>query len=349
MDEKYFQDLKESFFNLFQKVKTKEEIEALRVSFLGKKGSITEALQKLAVLSLEEKKVLGSKIHALKQEVTYALSEKLKEFSDSLKNQKLQNESIDITLQGVPFHKGVLHPISKTLQRMYSIFTALGFKTVFGSEIESEYYNFDALNMGTYHPARTQADTFFINKEKQFILRTQTSGIQIRTMEKEKLPLAIISPGVCFRKDEIDATHLPLFHQIEGLFIDKNVSFADLKGVLTLFAKEFFGSQTKVRFRPDFFPFTEPSAEVAFSCPVCHAKNSHCSTCHGTGYIEVAGCGLVHPNVLKNGGVDPQEYSGYAFGFGIERLTMIYYGIPDIRLLYENTPEFLTQFSSPLF
>lgn len=340
--------VEELFLKQIQSVQDSSVLNEIRIHFLGKKGLITKIVQTMASMPLSEKKLLGEQIHPLKKKIQNLLALKENELQTKSENLKLLSEKIDPTLPGSSYYLGSLHPISKMLHRITDIFSSLGFSCETGPEVESQYYNFDALNIPKHHPARTTADTFFI-LNSQNVLRTQTSGVQIRTMEKSTPPISIISPGLCFRKDEVDATHLPLFHQVEGLFIDKNVSFADLKGVLEYFAQSLFGSETKVRFRPDFFPFTEPSAEVAFSCVACKGKSSHCGVCKGTGFIEVAGCGMVHPTVLKNGNIDPKTYSGYAFGFGIERLTMIYFGITDIRLLYSNTNAFLSQFSRPLF
>ncbi len=319
---------------------TLEELENIRVKFLGKKGLLKEALNKISGLSLEEKKVIGKEINDLKDKIESYIANRKEELIAKEKEEQLKKEKIDITLPGKPFKQFKIHPLSIVISDIIKIFTKLGFSVEEGPEIEEEYYNFDALNIPDYHPARDDQDSFYIRDKK--LLRTQTSGVQIRVMEKQKPPIAIISPGRCYRKDDVDATHSPIFHQIEGLVVDTDVSFSDLKGILKLFAKEMFGEGTNVRFRPDFFPFTEPSAEVAFTCISCGGKG--CSMCKGTGWIEVAGCGMVDPEVFKNVGIDYEKYKGYAFGMGIERIAMIKYRIPDIRLFYENDVRFLDQF-----
>ncbi len=317
-----------------------KELEDIRIKYLGKKGIITDFFKKLSSLSHEEKRSIGGEINSLKQSVSSLIQDAKDKISLKDKQEKLQKDKIDITLPGRNVAVGATHPITLVINDITRIFEKMGFTVEEGPEIEKEYYNFDALNIPDNHPARDEQDSFYIGGE--VLLRTQTSGVQIRTMENKKPPLAIISPGRCFRNDTVDATHSPIFHQIEGLVVDKNVSFSDLKGVLALFAKEMFGADSQVRFRPDFFPFTEPSAEVAFTCIKCGGAG--CRVCKGSGWIEVAGCGMVDPEVFKYVGIDYQEYKGYAFGMGIERIAMIKYGIPDIRLLYENDMQFLGQF-----
>jgi len=319
-----------------------EEIENFRIKFLGKKGLIREALNKISEFSIEEKKTLGKEINELKEKIEAFLKSKKDELDKRVRDERLNKEKIDVSAPGKYYKPLRPHPLSLVINDMIRIFTKLGFSVEEGPEIEDEYYNFDALNIPDFHPARDDQDSFYIKDKK--LLRTQTSGVQIRVMEKKKPPIAIISPGRCYRKDDVDTTHSPIFHQIEGLVVDTQVSFSDLKGVLTLFAKEMFGEGTKVRFRPDFFPFTEPSAEVAFTCISCGGKG--CPMCKGTGWIEVAGCGMVDPEVFKNVGIDYNKYKGYAFGMGIERIAMIKYRIPDIRLFYENDIRFLDQFYS---
>lgn len=326
-----------SFFSAVSDLKVLED---LKVQFLGKKGSLTELFKKMGSLSAEEKKTFGQEINYLKDLIENLYLEKKNLLIESFKAEKIQKESIDVTLPGNPVMRGASNPISLVIEDIIRIFTRMGFSVEEGPELEEEYYNFDALNIPEHHPARDDQDSFYIQEKK--LLRTQTSSVQIRVMEKKKPPLAIITYGKCFRKDTIDATHSPIFHQVEGLLVDRHVTFSDLKGILSLFAREMFGSKTQVRFRPDFFPFTEPSAEMAFSCFVCGGKG--CPVCKKTGWIEAGGCGMVDPEVFKYVGIDYQEYKGYAFGLGIERLAMRKYDIPDIRMLYENDIRFLSQF-----
>lgn len=315
-------------------------LEDYKQQLFGKKGQISEIMKNLSTLSMDEKRVLGKEMNLAKNRISDVFAKKENEILSRLKTEKLNNEKIDISLPGKAISRGAFNPISLVINDIIRIFTRMGFSVVEGPELEDEYYNFDALNIPEHHPARDDQDSFYIADKK--LMRTQTSGVQIRVMENKTPPLAIISPGKCYRKDAMDATHSPIFHQVEGLFVDKNVSFSDLKGVLSLFSKEMFGSNTKVRFRPDFFPFTEPSAEVAFTCFVCGGKG--CPTCKRTGWIEIGGCGMVDPEVYKYVALDYEEYKGYAFGMGIERIAMFKYDIPDIRMLYENDIQFLNQF-----
>jgi len=317
-----------------------KNLEDLKVLYLGKKGSVTELLKNLGSLSIEEKKTFGKKINELKDNISTLIEEKKTSLTESLKKEKLEKESIDVTLPGKNISAGSYHPISLVIQEILRIFSKMGFTFKEGPELEEEYYNFDALNIPSDHPARDDQDSFYIAEKK--LLRTQTSAVQIRVMEKTKPPLAIITAGKCFRRDSIDATHFAMFHQLEGLAIDTSIAFTDLKGTLALFAKEMFGSNTKVRFRPDFFPFTEPSAEFACSCFICGGKG--CPTCKHTGWIEIGGCGMVDPEVFKYVNIDYEKYKGYAFGLGIERIAMIRHDIPDIRLFFENDVNFLKQF-----
>ena len=334
---KKIQDQAFQSLSLFNDLKGLEEF---KTHYFGKKGIMTELLKNLSTLSIEEKRTLGKEINLVKDQINQKVPEKENQIVEELKQQKLSQEKIDITLPGKVIERGSFNPISLVIDDIIRIFTRMGFSVVDGPELEEEYYNFDALNIPEHHPARDDQDSFYITDKK--LMRTQTSGVQIRVMEQNKPPLAVISPGKCYRKDAMDATHSPIFHQVEGLFVDKHVSFSDLKGVLSLFSKEMFGSNTKVRFRPDFFPFTEPSAEVAFTCFVCGGKG--CPTCKRTGWIEIGGCGMVDPEVFKYVGINYEEYKGYAFGMGIERIAMFKYDIPDIRMLYENEIKFLNQF-----
>ena len=303
-------------------------LDAVRVDFMGKKGKLTDLLKGLGKLSNEERPLAGQKINVAKQEIQQLISVK----SDALKlaemNAKLADEAVDVTLPGIAQNVGNMHPVSRTIERIESFFGELGFAVKTGPEVEDGFHNFDALNIPANHPARADHDTFYFNPD--VMLRTQTSGVQIRTMEVEKPPIRIISPGRVYRND-YDQTHTPMFHQVEGLMVDKNVSFTELKGILHDFLNHFFEKDLTVRFRPSYFPFTEPSAEVDVM-----GENGK--------WLEVLGCGLVHPNVLKSVGIDPEEYTGFAFGMGVERLTMLRYGVNDLRAFFENDLRFLKQF-----
>lgn len=318
----------------------KNSLEAVRIKYLGKKGALTAILRGMGALSAEERPVIGAYANTVRAEIEKMLEEKgVSLASEELKN-ALVKEKLDVTMPAKAKSIGKLHPITQVENRMKEIFVGLGFDIVEGPEVESAYNNFDALNAPADHPSRDFQDTFYINDTT--LLRTQTSPVQIRAMQSMKPPIRIISPGRVYRCDEVDATHSPMFHQLEGLVIDKNITLGDLKGLLELWAKEMFGSETKTRFRPHNFPFTEPSAEVDVSCFVCGGKG--CRLCKGEGWIELLGAGLVHPNVLRAGGIDPEVYSGLAFGMGIERVVMTSYGIDDMRHLYENDIRFLGQF-----
>lgn len=303
-------------------------LEEVRVTFMGKKGSITELLKSLGGMDPEQRKIAGQQINDLKQQVQDALNEKRDALQAAQLSAKLSQERIDVTLPGRGLDVGGLHPVSRTIARIESFFAELGFETKHGPEIEDDFHNFDALNIPEHHPARADHDTFYFNPK--LMLRTQTSGVQIRTMEQQQPPLRIISPGRVYRND-YDQTHTPMFHQVEGLMVDKNVSFTELKGILHDFLHNFFEEDLKIRFRPSFFPFTEPSAEVDVM-----GKNGK--------WLEVLGCGMVHPNVLRSVGIDPEVYSGFAFGMGVERLTMLRYGVTDLRSFFENDVRFLKQF-----
>ena len=316
-------------------------LEEIRISILGKKGKITHILKGIAKLSNEEKKEIGMIANNTKKEITELINNKKNDLLTEEQNHKLKEESIDITLPGKNVRKGNLHPTTAMIDYLINILVRMGFTPVDGYELETEYYNFEALNIPADHPAREDQDSFYVSEHH--LLRTHTSPTQVRIMKKYKPPLAIIHCGRCFRRDALDATHSHTFYQIEGLYVDKNVTFADLKGTLYLLAQELFGPDTEVRFRPDFFPFTEPSGEFAVTCFNCKGKG--CNVCKSTGWIELGGCGLVDPEVFKNCDIDPEEYTGYAFGFGIERLIMTKYRVPDIRMFYENDLRFLKQFS----
>jgi phenylalanyl-tRNA synthetase alpha chain len=305
------------------------KLDAIRVEFMGKKGRLTDLLKGLGKVSPEERPVLGQKINEAKQAIQTAISAKGDALKKAALDKQLAEESVDVTLPGRTEFPGNLHPVSRTIERIETFFGELGFVTKTGPEIEDGFHNFDALNIPANHPARADHDTFYFNPDT--MLRTQTSGVQIRTMEVEKPPLRIISPGRVYRND-YDQTHTPMFHQVEGLMVDKNVSFAHLRGILHDFLHHFFEESLEIRFRPSYFPFTEPSAEVDVM-----GKNGQ--------WLEVLGCGMVHPNVLKAVGIDPEEYTGFAFGMGVERLTMLRYGVNDLRAFFENDLRFLKQFN----
>ncbi len=316
------------------------EIEAVRVKYLGKKGELTAILKQMGGLSPEERPKMGALVNEAKSELEQLIGNKKEELKSAEQLKKLAEETIDITMPAKELKVGKLHPLNTVLDDMINIFQSMGFDVVDGPEVETDHYNFECLNVPADHPARDMQDTFYL--AENLLLRTQTSAAQIRTMETRKPPIRVICPGRVFRADEVDATHSPVFHQIEGLVVDKGVTMCDLKGVLEQFAHEIYGNDTKVKFRPSFFPFTEPSVEVDVTCSECGGKG--CRVCKGSGWIEILGAGMVHPNVLKSCGIDPEEYSGFAFGIGLDRLTTTRYKISDIRLLFENDKRFLDQF-----
>ena len=320
--------------------KTQQEIDELRVKYLGKKGELTAILKQMGSLSPEERPVMGQLVNEAKAQVEALIAERTALFKSQETELKLKSETLDITMPGKKANVGKLHPLNTVLDDMIDIFQSMGFDVVDGPEVETDYYNFEALNVPADHPARDMQDTFYL--AENLLLRTQTSAAQIRTMENRKPPIRIICPGRVFRADEVDATHSPVFHQIEGLVVDKGITMCDLKGVLEQFAHEIYGKDTKVKFRPSFFPFTEPSVEVDVSCSECGGKG--CRVCKGSGWIEILGAGMVHPKVLSACGIDPEVYSGFAFGIGLDRLTTTRYKISDIRLLFENDKRFLDQF-----
>jgi phenylalanyl-tRNA synthetase, alpha subunit (EC 6.1.1.20) len=315
-------------------------LEETRVKYLGKKGIITSALKSIGELPKEERPAAGVKINAVKVVIEESLNHRLKELEEKELEERLKKEYIDITVPGRKPELGHLHPLTIVREEITEIFLGLGFSIAEGPEIEYDYYNFEALNIPRDHPARDIQDTFYINDN--IVLRTHTSPVQVRTMERQKPPIRVIVPGRVYRSDDIDATHSPVFHQIEGLVVDRNVTMGDLKGVLSLFAKQLFGEDTKTKFRPHYFPFTEPSAEMDVTCMAC--KGRGCRVCGGTGWIEILGSGMVHPKVLSMSGIDPQEYSGFAFGMGLDRIAMLKYGIDDLRLFFENDIRFIRQF-----
>lgn len=315
-------------------------LEQARVHYLGKKGELTEILRGMGALSAEERPLVGKIANLVRENIEAALEEAKATVKSKELEKKLMAETIDVTMPGKAIKLGKKHPLTQAMDDLKEIFISMGFKVVEGPEVETVYYNFDGLNAAKNHPSRDMSDTFYFNENT--ILRTQTSPVQVRTMEKSKPPIRIVSLGRCFRNDTPDATHSPMFHQIEGLVVDEGITMGDLKGTLEVFAKNFFGEDTKIKFRPHNFPFTEPSAEVDATCFKCGGKG--CGVCKGNGWIEVLGAGMVHPNVLRNCGIDPEIYSGFAFGMGIDRLTMQKYGIDDIRLLFENDMRFIDQF-----
>lgn len=317
-----------------------DTLNEIRVAYLGKKGELTEVLKGMKDVAAEDRPKVGQFVNDTRK----AIEDKLEEVKNRLVNEarerQLKEEVIDVTLPAKKNNVGHRHPNTIALEEVERIFVGMGYEVVEGPEVEYDYYNFEALNIPDNHPAKDEQDTFYVNDK--IVLRTQTSPVQVREMEKGKLPIRMIAPGRVFRSDEVDATHSPSFHQIEGLVIDKNITFADLKGTLAQFAKELFGEDTKVKFRPHHFPFTEPSAEVDVTCFKCGGKG--CRMCKGSGWIEILGCGMVHPRVLKMSGINPEEYSGFAFGVGLERIALLKYEIDDMRLLYENDTRFLKQF-----
>ena len=316
------------------------DLEALRIRYLGKKGELTAVLRGMGKLTAEERPVIGQIANEVREAIENELTARAQEQKTAALAARLAAEKLDVTVPGTVPEIGHIHPLDRVQRDMEEIFIGMGFDIVEGPEVEYDYYNFQALNIPPDHPARDTQDTFYITDN--ILLRSQTSPVQARTMEKRKPPIRIISPGRVYRSDAMDATHSPLFHQMEGLVVDKNVTMGDLKGTLEMFAKKMFGEETKVRFRPHHFPFTEPSAEVDVSCFACGGKG--CRLCKGEGWIEILGAGMVHPNVLRMCNIDPDEYSGFAFGMGVERVTMLKYNIDDIRHLYENDVRFLSQF-----
>lgn len=332
--------IKENSIKEISGSKDLKELNALRVKYLGKKGELTLILRGMGSVSPEERPVIGSLVNASREEIENLIQEKEKEFKNQELLNRLENETIDVTEPSKKIVRGSLHPITRIIEEVEEIFLGMGYEIADGPEVEKAIYNFDKLNTPPDHPARDVQDTFYITDD--ILLRSQTSPVQARVMENQKPPIKIICPGAVYRSDSVDATHSPVFHQVEGLVVDKNISMADLKGTLEMFAKKCLGENTKIRFRPHHFPFTEPSAEADVSCFVCGGKG--CRVCKGEGWIELLGCGEVHPNVLRNCGIDPDIYSGFAFGFGVERIAMAKYGIEDMRLLFENDIRFLKQF-----
>ena len=323
-----------------KKAESQQALEELRIKYLGKKGALTAILKQMGKLSAEERPVIGQLANQVRASIENELTQRAAEVKAAEQQRRLEAEKLDVTLPGKHREMGAKHPLSIGLDEIKEIFIGMGFEIVDGPEVETDYYNFEALNIPKNHPARDTQDTFYINDN--ILLRTQTSPVQVRVMEKQKPPIRIISPGRVYRSDAVDATHSPLFHQIEGLVVDKGITFADLKGTLETFVKRLYGEDSVVRFRPHHFPFTEPSAEVDVQCFNCHGEG--CRLCKGEGWIEILGCGMVHPKVLSNCGIDPEVYSGFALGMGLERVVMRRYNIDDLRLFYENDVRFLKQF-----
>lgn len=323
-----------------ESVQSQQQLEELRIKYLGKKGELTQVLRGMGALTPEERPVVGQ----FANEIRDYINEKIEDTAYCLKRNdletRLMSETIDVTMPSKRKALGNKHPLTKVLDEINQVFIGMGFSIVEGPEIEKVYYNFDALNHSIYHPARDVQDTFYVTDE--ILLRTQTSPMQVRTMEQQKPPIRVLVPGKVYRRDEIDATHSPMFHQIEGLVVDKGITMANLKGTLDVFAKRLYGESTKTRFRPHHFPFTEPSAEMDCTCSAC--KGAGCRVCKNEGWIEILGAGMVHPNVLRNCGIDPEVYSGFAFGMGLDRIALLKYDVEDLRLFFENDKRFLSQF-----
>ena len=334
------QSIKEEALAQIQAADAPEKLNDVKVRFLGKKGELTAVLKGMKDVAAEDRPKVGQLVNEAREEIETALNNAKTAMEKAIREAKLKEEVIDVTLPSKKNMVGHRHPNTIALEEVERIFIGMGYEVVEGPEVEYDEYNFEKLNIPADHPAKDEQDTFYINKD--IVLRTQTSPVQARVMEQGKLPIRMIAPGRVFRSDEVDATHSPSFHQIEGLVIDKNISFADLKGTLEVFAKELFGPETKTKFRPHHFPFTEPSAEVDVTCFKCGGKG--CRMCKGSGWIEILGCGMVHPHVLEMCGIDPEVYSGFAFGIGLERVALLKYEIDDMRLLYENDKRFLSQF-----
>ncbi len=317
-----------------------EAVDAIRVEFLGKKGSLTEILKGMKDVSKEDRPRVGQMVNDTRALIEESIRSAQQKVEQRMLGERLKSEVIDVTLPAKKQKTGHFHPNTVALKELERIFIGMGYEVVGGPEVEYDYYNFEALNIPADHPAKDEQDTFYINGD--ILLRTQTSSTQVHAMEQGRIPIRMIAPGRVYRSDAVDATHSPTFHQVEGLVVDKGITFADLKGTLLQFARELFGEDTKVRFRPHHFPFTEPSAEMDVSCFKCGGKG--CSFCKGEGWIEILGCGMVHPHVLEMSGIDPKVYTGFAFGVGLERIALLKYEIDDMRLLYENDIRFLEQF-----
>ena len=334
------EEIKKQSIKEIENCTTQKELNELKVKYLGQKGELTTVLRGMGALSPVERPIIGSLVNQVRDKLNELFTEKEENFKKKELEKRLLTEKIDITEPSKKIELGSLHPITQIIKEVEEIFLGMGYKIADGPEVEKAIYNFDKLNTPPDHPARDIQDTFYITDD--VVLRSQTSPVQARVMENQEPPIKIICPGAVYRSDSVDATHSPVFHQIEGLVVDKDISMTDLKGTLEMFAKKCLGENTKIRFRPHHFPFTEPSAEADVSCFVCGGKG--CRVCKGEGWIELLGCGMVHPNVFKNCGIDPDVYTGFAFGFGVERIAMAKFGIEDMRLLYENDVRFLKQF-----
>ncbi len=334
------EQIKEKAISQLSGCDTADKLNEIRVSILGKKGELTDLLKSMRDVAPEERPRVGQMVNEARGEIERLLEERRGKIERAVWETKMKAEVIDVTLPAKKAELGHRHPDTIVLEEVERIFVGMGYEVVEGPEVERDYYNFEALNIPADHPAKDEQDTFYVTGD--ILLRTQTSGVQVHEMEKGRLPIRMIAPGRVFRSDEVDATHSPCFHQIEGLVIDRHITFADLKGTLAVFARELFGEATKVKFRPHHFPFTEPSAEMDVTCFKC--GGSGCRFCKGSGWIEILGCGMVHPHVLEMSGIDPEEYTGFAFGVGLERITLLKYEIDDMRLLYENDIRFLKQF-----
>ncbi len=342
------QQLKENALSALQAATTPAELEELRVQYLGKKGEVTAVLKQMGSLSAEERPIMGQLANSVRAEIEAKLEERKADIHAAVLEQKLADEALDVTIPGETVTMGHEHPMNQVLQEIKDIFVGLGYQIVDGPEVELASYNFTRLNIEEGHPSRDRSDTFYFNDDDSVLLRTQTSPMQIRVMENTKPPICILAPGRVYRKDEADATHSPMFHQIEGLVVDENITMGDLKGALVSLMKRIYGQDAVMRFRPHHFPFTEPSCEMDMQCHKCHGTGEVdgqvCSTCHGEGWIELLGAGMVHPEVLSNCGIDPEKYSGFAFGMGLERMAMGRLRINDLRLIFDNDVRFLNQF-----
>lgn len=339
---KQLEDIQKAALETIQSANISSDLEALRVRYLGKKGDLTAVLKQMGKLSEEERPIIGQLANAVREVLTDAIARQSERLEQAALEARLASEVIDVTIPGTPIQVGHRHPMSIVLEEAEDIFIGMGFQIAEGPEVELADYNFTKLNTPEGHPARDWQDTFYLSEDGSIVLRTQTSPVQIRVMENQPLPIRIISPGRVYRKDEVDATHSPMFHQIEGLVVDKGITMADLKGTLEIFVQRLYGADTKIRFRPHHFPFTEPSCEVDVQCFEC--QGSGCRVCKGEGWIELLGAGMVHPKVLEGCGIDTNVYSGFAFGIGVERMTMRRFSISDLRLIYENDIRFLSQF-----
>jgi phenylalanyl-tRNA synthetase alpha chain len=328
-------ELKQAFQSAMNRVESKHNLEEIRIQYAGRKGLVSQLFKKLGDLDAEDRKYAGQLLNELKEFISANIIEK-----ESSLTRQVETQKIDVSLPGEPHFVGRLHPLTRVLREIKACFVGMGFSIAQGPDVESEYYNFEALNIPQGHPARDMQDTLFIDDD--IVLRTHTSPVQIHVMEKQTPPVRIIAPGRCYRRDTPDASHSPVFHQVEGLCVDQGIGFADLKGVIQAFAKRMFGSDMKIRFRPSFFPFTEPSAEYDFTCMICRGQG--CRVCKGTGWVEISGAGMVNPAVFSFVNYDSEIYTGFAFGMGVERIAMLIYGIPDIRMFYENDSRFLHQF-----